>query len=122
MIRPRVEVTFEHNRLPALLRAAPARAGRVVYQTALAVERDAKLACPVDTGRLRASIHAQLTGPATAEIGTNTGYGVYVELGYHHAASGAYIPGRPYLVPALERHLPAFRRAMTRLLDGGGPA
>lgn len=85
----------------------------------LAIEADAKGRVPVRTGNLRRSIHTagfrkgqRFYGgtddngkpvPTYAEngrqtvvvVGTNAGYGVYVELGTIHMAA------RPYLGPAL---------------------
>lgn len=89
-----------------------------------AIEGDAKRMCPVDTGRLRASITTNWTGsgrsraevkkPAKAEdgigepggskkkfmvvVGTNVEYGTYVEYG----ASGK--SAQPYLRPALRKN------------------
>ena len=93
----------------------------------LAIQRDAKRMCIVDTGRLRASISTNWTGsgrsrgevqsPAKAEdgigqpggskkkfivvVGTNVEYGTYVEYGTSKMSA------HPYLRPALEKN---FRR------------
>jgi len=85
----------------------------------LAIEADAKARVPVQTGNLRRSIHtvgfqkgrrfygstddngkaipsyAQGTRQTMVVVGTNAGYGVYVELGTIHMRA------RPYLGPAL---------------------
>ncbi len=60
-------------------------------------ENYAKKLCPVDTGRLRASI-GHSTGDREAVVGTNVEYAEFVELGtrYQHA--------QPYLKPALVEH------------------
>lgn len=86
----------------------------------LAIEADAKQNCPYRTGNLRRSIHTAAyhrgrriyggtdengktipdspQGPqssASVTVGTNTGYGVFVELGTIHMAA------QPFLSPAL---------------------
>lgn len=85
----------------------------------LAIEADAKQRCPYRTGNLRRSIHTAgfrkgqrfyggtddngkpvpdyaVPGNQTVVVvGTNAGYGVYVELGTVHMAA------QPYLGPAL---------------------
>lgn len=65
----------------------------------LLVERDAKKNCPVDTGRLRASISHRLIGAGTnspvVEVGTNVEYAKFVELGTSRMAA------KPFLFPAL---------------------
>ncbi len=48
---------------------------------AYAIENDAKRACPVDTGRLRASIASVPDGIGKWLVGTNVEYAPYVELG-----------------------------------------
>lgn len=85
---------------------------------AFAIEADAKAAVPYRTGNLRRSIHSAAFrkgqriygatddngraipqyaagGTAMAVVGTNTGYGVFVELGTVKMAA------QPYLGPAL---------------------
>ena len=47
------------------------------------VEAEAKKVAPVDTGRLRSSIHSVdlAVGDRTAMVATGTNYAIYVELG-----------------------------------------
>lgn len=69
---------------------------------AVRVESQAKVLCPVDTGRLRSSItHAVgVDGQGLyADIGTNVVYGIFQELGTR------YMSAQPYLVPALSAAL-----------------
>jgi len=54
-----------------------------LFQFAYKVSSIAKQHAPVDTGRLRASIFAKLTGRHQAEVGTNVHYAPYVELGHN---------------------------------------
>lgn len=62
----------------------------------VAIEADAKVACPVDTGRLRDSIEHEVNG-RTLRVGTNVEYAVYVEEGTR------YMDAEPFLRPALYR-------------------
>lgn len=45
------------------------------------VRNKAVLLCPVDTGALRGSIHAEKVAPLTVSVGTNLEYAPYVEYG-----------------------------------------
>jgi HK97 gp10 family phage protein len=71
---------------------------QAVFRAALIVERDAKLNCPVDTGRLRQSIGSRIVegdeNNIIAEVGTNVTYAPYVEYGSSKMAA------RPFLFPA----------------------
>lgn len=65
----------------------------------LTAEAYAKLKCPVDTGRLRASIsHAVDESDEAAYIGTNVEYAPYVEYGT------SKMKAQPYLKPAATEH------------------
>jgi phage gpG-like protein len=114
-----VSITMTHNKLPVLLARAPRAVAAAVYATVVEVEREAKLLCPVDTGRLRASIHGQMTGPAQGVVGTNVTYAAPVEYG-HVTPNGGYVAGRPYLTPAIEAGRERFRRRLIALLAGEG--
>lgn len=62
---------------------------RALEKCGLTAERYAKELCPVDTGNLRNSItHMVDESEPAAYVGTNSEYGVYVELG-----TGLYYPG-----------------------------
>jgi HK97 gp10 family phage protein len=77
------------------------RAEVAVTRTTLAVEADAKLFVPVDTGNLRNSIGHDITATPVsvdAEVGPTADYGAYVELGTSRMAPHAY------LGPAFDRH------------------
>lgn len=69
----------------------------VIQGAAIDCQADAKSTCPVDTGRLRASIQYNKTGDYSAEVGTNVSYAPYVEYGTHKMAP------RPFLFPAAMR-------------------
>lgn len=62
----------------------------------VAIEADAKVACPVDTGRLRDSLEHEVNG-RTLRVGTNVEYAVYQEEGTR------YMDPQPFLRPALYR-------------------
>lgn len=74
---------------------------QAMEKACLLVEGDAKRMCPVDTGRLRASLSHEVEksgGEIVGRVGTNVEYGVYVEYGT------SKISGKPYLRPALEKN------------------
>ena len=68
--------------LEALRRKAKDTLRDIVNTTALNIERKAKRRCPVDTGRLRASIRTTFYKDGlAAEVGTDVEYAPYVEFG-----------------------------------------
>ena len=73
-----------------------------IMKCVLIVEADAKRNCPVDTGRLRASISHEVIKIADdvyqGRVGTNVHYAPHVELGTNKMAA------QPYLRPALEKN------------------
>lgn len=77
--------------------------GARLAATGVRVQTRAKRLCPVDTGRLRASI--QTSAPfrrgdrLVVAVGSNVKYARYVEEGTR------YMEGRPYLRPALEQEI-----------------
>lgn len=75
----------------------------------LMAERNAKIACPVDTGRLRSSI-SHTHDKNTAYIGTNVEYGPYVEMGTKKMAA------RPYLKPAIADHIQEYKNTIEQEL------
>ncbi len=105
-----------------------AEAATLVAKTAFAIEADAKRLCPVDTGRLKVSIHPRFSrGGLTAVVGTNVLYAPFVEYGTGRRGSGKFkpivkgekkptfgdLPGKPpqpYLRPAFHRHEKTFTR------------
>ncbi len=86
-------------------------------------ETYAKQLCPVQTGNLRNSITHRQEDENTELIGTSVSYAPYVELGHQQtpgryvAAIGArlvasFVPGKPYLKPALENHIDEYKNVM----------
>ncbi|TGE05560.1 HK97 gp10 family phage protein [Hymenobacter fodinae] len=90
------------DKLNALRFGAKARVETVLDETALLVESTAKELTPVDTGRLRASIHADKPGPLQRTVGSDVEYAIWVELG----ARGR--PGTGFLFRAFELNRPRF--------------
>lgn len=85
--------------LAAAMRQLKLRTERDLVALGLRVVNGARLRCPVDTGRLRASIISSGlqhdSRGAYVEVGTNVNYAAYVEFGTMRAAA------QPYLRPAL---------------------
>ena len=71
------------------------QAERMIKSATLAVEGDAKLYAPVDTGNLRGSITHQVSG-LSGTVGTPLEYAPHVEYGTVH------MQRQPYLRPALD--------------------
>lgn len=83
-----------------------------LVESALIVERDAKIKAPFDFGRLRNSIsHETDFGSSSPRVtvGTNIEYAKYQEFGTSR------IPAHPYLFPALRENESRIRR---KIIDG----
>ena len=85
-----------------------------MMKSVLMVEADSKRMCPVDTGRLRASITHEVRRIARdivqGKVGSNVEYAAYVEL------STSKTPAQPYLRPALEKNWPKIVRLIRSAL------
>lgn len=81
---------------------------------AYAVERDAKKATPVDTGRLRGSITSDVSNidEYECEVGTNVEYASYVEYGTYKMAA------RPFLRPAYNTNIKKLTENLKKDLGG----
>ncbi len=66
-----------------------------IMKAAFVVEGEAKSRCPVDTGRLKSSIHSWKSGDFEAQVGDGVDYGVFVEYGTSRMGA------QPFLRPAL---------------------
>ena len=75
------------------------KTGNIVQTAGIMTEGDAKQACPVDTGRLRASIHYEKIDTLHCSVGTNVNYAADVEYGHRTRGESTVAP-RPYLIPA----------------------
>lgn len=86
-----------------------------VEKTALAIERDAKMIVPVDTGKLRNSIRSEIKKTATtinAETGTDIEYGPVIEFG------GARQRAQPYLLPSFNKNVEVLNSTINEILRG----
>lgn len=91
------------NRVKLLLPQVRRRVQDAVALSALLIETDAKRFAPVDTGRLRASIHADFAADRlSAEVADGVSYGIFVEFGRRGQRA------QPFLFPAYEKNRLAF--------------
>lgn len=103
-IRIRVESNADYFKS-----ALPEQKAMALEAIGLTAEGYAKKECPVDTGRLRASIsHAK--DDDAAYIGTNVEYAPYIELGTSRRKP------RPYLRPAAENHANEYKEIVKAAL------
>ena len=92
-----------HNKIkPVKLEHALDLAGNIVL-------RDSKILCPVDTGRLRASIDMQRCTRFCRSIGTSVEYAPYQEFGTRR------MQPQPFLRPALQKN----KHNITQILKEG---
>lgn len=89
--------------------AAFSQIEKALEHVGLLMERNAKLACPVDTGRLRNSI-THTHDKNTAYVGTNVEYAPYVEMGTVNTRA------QPYLKPALADHIQEYKHLIEQEL------
>lgn len=93
-------------------------AKRALEKTAFDIQAMAQFAVPVQTGFLKNSIGVSFSeGGLAAEIGPTADYGVFIEFGT------SVMSPQPYLIPAFDRNVPLFARALGQipniLLKGG---
>ena len=94
-----------------------------LMKIALRVERKAKQLCPVDTGRLRASLHTWRINLLTAAVGTDVEYASFVEYGTKKMAPQPYL--RPALlsqqnaIEAMGGRVDVLDPTLSRLITGG---
>lgn len=120
-----------------VLEAMQQAALRALEKCGLTADGYAKKLCPVDTGNLRNSITHQVDeAEPAAYVGTNSEYGVYVEMG-----TGKYVSGgrptpwvyqdangnwhmtdgqraQPYLKPAVADHAGTYRNIINDEMKG----
>lgn len=107
-----VNLTHQLQQSTSEIRERAAQAVRLVGSK---VERDAKIAAPVDTGYLRSSISTRVSGNANssqAEVTAGANYAAYVEFGTSRMSP------QPYMIPAFERNKQPFIDALQQLVDG----
>lgn len=84
------------------------KAKRAIKESMLMIEADAKLLCPVDTGRLRSSITHQVIeddDKIIGEVGSNVEYAYFAEQ------------KRPYLEPAVDQNIEQIKRKVGEVLS-----
>jgi len=86
---------------------------QIINKACLMVERDAKILCPVDTGRLRSSITHEIEGTA-GRVGSNVEYARAVEMGSED--SNFNRAPQPYLRPALHKNEKAIRQMFKKII------
>lgn len=114
--------TFDFtSNVGAVLSATDVAVLRALEKMGGKAETYAKKLCPVDTGRLRASITHKYAGNETELVGTNVEYAPFVELG-HDQEVGRYVPaigkrlvashvdGKPFIRPAVEDHAAEYKK------------
>lgn len=93
---------FDENAMSDLFDSPAGPVGKELKRIAMRVTRSAKRRCPVDTGRLRASIVDELGADdrgLVATIGTDVEYAGFVEFGTSRARA------QPFLIPALHEEV-----------------
>lgn len=96
-------VVLNQKALNDLLQSDGSGIARDLMRRANNVENQAKRLCPVDQGRLRASIRRELatdSGELVARVGTNVEYAMFV-----HEGTGLYGPRGRYIVPVRKKVL-----------------
>lgn len=76
--------------------AIAAQANKAIQGAGIECQKLAKIACPVDTGRLRNSILYH-PGDLSCTVDTNVTYALYVEMGTR------YMAAQPFLYPAYQQ-------------------
>lgn len=90
---------FDDDALAKLFGSADGPVGKHLKRTVIKVDRGAKRRCPVDTGRLRASIANEIGQDdrgLVGRVGTNVEYAPHVEYGTSR------MNAQPFLRPALD--------------------
>ena len=86
---------------------------RALEMLGMQCENYATLKCPVDTGRLRASItHEVHKNEEAVYVGTNVEYAPYVEFGTSR------MKAQPYIKPAATEHTEEYKRIVETCLKG----
>ena len=98
------------GKLRAYATNAPQRVQGAVAASLLLIEADAKALAPVDSGRLRDSIHANLSGRLAGNVTVGVDYAKWVELG-----SGRNAP-QPFLYPSYHKNKVGFLASLKKAL------
>jgi HK97 gp10 family phage protein len=83
---------------------------RTVEREAIRVEGYAKEYSPIDTGRLRMSIHFSKISEYKYKVEDGVKYGVYQEFGTSR------MPAHPFMIPAIYHSLPEYEAELQSIL------
>lgn len=106
-----ISVHVRRNEFPRFARMLPDKVDRAVAKAAADVEAQAKIRAAVDTGFMRASIHAEKVGTGHHRVVVGAEYAQYVEFGTRHMAA------QPFLRPAFDAVIPRLRQALERIVE-----
>lgn len=105
------------RRLEQMLPRVKSEIEQALTDSALLVERDAKIKSPVDTGRLRSSLtHVSEDSGSdnpSVKVGTNVEYAKFVEFGSSRQAA------QPFLYPALIENEQKIKRKLAEAFRRG---
>jgi phage gpG-like protein len=96
-------------RFASIMVTFPAQVDAEIQYAGIACAKYAKIACAVDSGRLRSSIQAKPAGLMKCIVGTDVFYASYVEHGTYGSRDQPYVDHpvgmapRPFLRPAFEK-------------------
>lgn len=102
-----MKVFFRKNNKDAVKSALQAQKEEALKVCGALAENYAKIDCPVDTGRLRNSIHHKMVNSDTVAIGTDVEYGKWVHEG--HWAGDTRVLGYPFLRFAITQHIGEYK-------------
>lgn len=87
---------------------------RALMKCGAIVENYAKQSAPVDTGRLRNSIHHEMEDGDTVDIGTDVEYAIFQELGTSRG-----VTEKRYLTNGVRNHIPEYKRIIEQEFRNG---
>lgn len=97
--------SFTSNKAAILAAVEQAKQAALAQAADLVVDA-AKENAPVESGTLKESIDAEVSGD-TLTVGAGAPYAAFVEFG--HREGDHHVPGRPFLGPALEDAAPVIQ-------------
>lgn len=107
-----IEVKLTNDNTKEILKATDEAIYNALYIIgAKAADYAAGLA-PVDTGRLKNSLtHEVSMNEKAVYVGTNVEYAPHVEYG-HRTVAGNTVDPKPFLKPAIERHMDEYKHIL----------
>lgn len=107
-----IEIKLTNDNTKEILKATDEAIYNALYIIgAKAADYAAGLA-PVDTGRLKNSLtHEVAMDEKAVYVGTNVEYAPFVEYG-HRTRSGKTVEGKPFLKPAITRHMEEYKHIL----------